>query len=97
MAEDKYLKRTPLKPSNSGKMKRPKDDTRSIKDFPDKAYDPMKLFSQRLADNNDKDMPRSTKREDNVVEENYNYPGPSEDRYSKIKEFLNKKKNPHKY
>jgi len=64
--------------------------SRTTKVFPDKAYDPMKLFRSQLADNNDKNAPKTMQREENVVNEDYNYPGPKKDRYSQIKSFLKK-------
>lgn len=74
--------------NDSGKKKYLKETVRSTKVFPDKAYDPMKLFRQRLTDNNDKLAPKHTQREENVVEENYNYPGDSKEKYSELKKFL---------
>ena len=78
--------------SDSGKKSRPKENKREEKIFPDKAYDPMKLFRQRLADDNDKNKPRHMQREDNVVEENYNYPGDQKDKYKQLKAYLKKQK-----
>lgn len=92
MAKKDDIKRTPLKASDSGKKKRTKQSTRETKVFPDKAFDPMKLFRQRLDDDNDKNAPRHMQREENVVEQEYNYPGDSKNKYDKIKAFLKNRK-----
>ena len=69
-----------------------KEKMRDTKVFPDKAYDPMKLFKQRLADDNDKNAPKHLQREDDVVKRQSKPKGGAGEKYSKIKKYLNKKK-----
>jgi len=75
-----------------GKKKNTKVSTRNTKIFPDKAYDPMKLFRSELAANNDKNAPRIMHTEDEVVDQEYTAPKKRNDRYSNIKSFLKKVK-----
>jgi len=82
------IDRKPMNHKNSGKKSYSKEALRNTKVFPDKAYDPMKLFRSHLADNNNKNEPKHMQRENNVADQEHNYPGHKDNRYKHIKNFL---------
>ena len=81
-----------MKDKNSGKKAYLKQKLQETGVYPDQAYDPMKSFSKKMDDENDKDKAKTTYREDDVVDNEYSFPE-NKNSYKKIKKILSKKQN----
>lgn len=80
------IMRKQLKEMSSGKMTMPKQSERQEKVFPDKAYDPHKMFRQKMMENGDK----IAQTEDDVVEQEKTFPDKQQgDRFKELRKYLN--------
>lgn len=80
------IKRKALKDMMSGKIMAPKESERSVKVFPDKAYDPDMMYRQRDMDDGKSKM---AQRIEDVVDSEKTYPDKEKgDKYRELRNYL---------